>query len=360
MMIRTALHRKNYLTPGHPTAFSGITNVQKFNNLSRRKTDEILSTINSYTLHREYKKPRTTNPYYVYFLREHIQVDLIDFRALSKFNGGVNYIICAIDLFSRKLFVRTLKTKGGIETCLALTQIIDEMGGQIKKILCDRGSELKNQHVKRMLQNKGIKLLFPSSPIKAGVVERVNRSLQNLIYKCMTENETRKYVDKLTGLVQTYNARIHRKIKMSPDDAELDVNELAVRDAHNIHYTNVLHKKKKPKYKINDVVRIKLLGNKFQRGYEEQFSRETFKVVEVKINMPIPMYILQSLNSDEIISGGFYSNELQKIKTDIFKVEKVLKRRIRKGVPQIYVKWLDYDNRHNSWTDEANVTDIYN
>ena len=43
----------NYKTPGHPIAFGGINNIYKYYNrlLSQQKIKDILSSIESYTLH---------------------------------------------------------------------------------------------------------------------------------------------------------------------------------------------------------------------------------------------------------------------------------------------------------------------
>ena len=71
--------------------------------------------------------------------------------------------------------------------------------------------------------------------------------------------------------------------------------------------------------------------------------------------MPIPTYQVKSCDTGEIIQGSFYSNELQKVAGAIFKVEKVLKRRIVKGRWQLYVKWLDFGVHHNSWINEEDI-----
>ena len=45
------------------------------------------------------------------------------------------------------------------------------------------------------------------------------------------------------------------------------------------------------------------------------------------------------------IKGSFYKEELLK-NPDVYLIEKILKRRGN----QIYVKWLGFDKKHNSWT----------
>ena len=69
-----------------------------------------------------------------------------------------------------------------------------------------------------------------------------------------------------------------------------------------------------------------------------------------------PYYKIEDLNGEEI-TGIFYQEELQKIdKTDnIFKIERIIKKRsTRKGV-QYLVKWLDFPESFNSWVDKKDL-----
>ena len=50
------------------------------------------------------------------------------------------------------------------------------------------------------------------------------------------------------------------------------------------------------------------------------------------------------------------------MKGDVFKVERVLDRRRKRGRGgkyQILVKWLGWDDTHNEWIDEDQVVDQY-
>lgn len=60
------------------------------------------------------------------------------------------------------------------------------------------------------------------------------------------------------------------------------------------------------------------------------------------------------LNED--ITGSFYQSELQRvtIKDDkLWKVEKIIRKRKRKGVQQYYVKYKGWPNKFNQW-----ITDL--
>ena len=68
------------------------------------------------------------------------------------------------------------------------------------------------------------------------------------------------------------------------------------------------------------------------------------------------MYVLSDYSGNEIIKGRFYQNELVKVSGDIFRVEKVIKRRRYRGKNQLFVKWKGFNESYNSWIDADQVT----
>jgi transposase InsO family protein len=356
---------EQYIKPSHPIAFSSPRTIRGFYKqnvneiLPVKSVDEALSGVDSYTLHREYKKPKERNPFFIYSLREQIQADLIDVRQLAKHNDGVTFILTAIDCFSKRAWIEPMENKTAKTSLRVIEKVVASMMPKPKAILFDRGSEFKNVQVRKYLEEEGIKLIHPNSEMKAAIIERFNRSIQDLIYRYMTENETFRYIDMLQDLSKTYNNRGHRTLKyLTPMDAEKTENKGKVLDALNEHYTRIVLLNKKVKYEVGQTVRVKALPSRFDRGYHERFNREHFKIINVTTRMPIAMYTLQSLNNNEIIKGNFYSNELQPIKGDIYKMT-VLKSRRRRGKLQHFVKWRDFDDSHNEWLDAENVTASY-
>ena len=71
------------------------------------------------------------------------------------------------------------------------------------------------------------------------------------------------------------------------------------------------------------------------------------------------MYKIVDYDS-EPVEGSFYDRELQRIaKTDeVFKIEKILRTRKRRGGKKYFVKWRGYPSKFNSWVNEADVTDV--
>lgn len=352
---------QNYTTPAHPTAFSGIGNVGKYYRLGPERTRHLLSRVYSYPIHRSYRRPKVRNPYFIYAKRSQLQIDLIDMQALAKQNDNYKYIICIIDTFTRKLWVRAVRSRHAQGVTAAVREILVTMDRLPDSILADRGTEMKNRYFQRMLADLNIRFDHPDSEVKAGSVERVNRSLQSLLYKSMTERESRRYIDVLQPLVETYNSRPHRSLQgMSPDEADLDANQDRVSSIQRERFAKILEERRPPRFRVGDTVRVKInFGNRFARGYEEQFSRELFRIRDINLRMPIPMYFLYSLDEEERIDGGFYGNEitLANIAEDEHRVEKILQqRRNSEGHLEYLVRWRGYGREHDSWIRATDIT----
>ena len=354
---------ERYITPGEEIAFGGRNLVAKNINLTNEKVNrDILSYNYSYGLHRGYRKPKFVNPYFINSPRQQVQCDLIDIKRLKHDNDSVQYLLVCIDIFSRFCWVQTMKNKTALACKEALKNVLEEMDPLFPAIIAvDRGLEFENVPVRQLLRNKNIKMIHPTSPTsKAAYAERMNQTLQNLIYKYLTEKQTNRYVNVLQDLVHTYNNRPHRSLNFkTPTYAERDVNIPTIRSILWENRGKVIKKgrKMKPKFQVGDRVRIKKEQRVFDRGYNERFTTEYFEVTAVKHRLPIPTYTLKSLDDGEVIVGNFYANELQLIRGDVWKVEKVIKRRKRGRINEVFVKWLGFGDQHNSW---VNANDIQN
>ena len=73
-------------------------------------------------------------------------VDVADMQLISKYNKGIRYILCAIDLFSKYAFVVPLKDKKGMSIVNAFQSILDSSKRKPNKIWVDKDSEFYNTH----------------------------------------------------------------------------------------------------------------------------------------------------------------------------------------------------------------------
>ena len=199
----------------------------------------------------------------------------------------------------------------------------------------------------KFFENNNVKIYYTFSNLKAVFIERFNRSLRELMMKEFVKNNNTIWYDILENLIKTYNDRYHHTIKMKPIDKS---NEKHIKDTvYNYNIINI-----KPKYKINDLVRISLKRRQLfdKPSGNIKWSEELFKIYKINISNVIT-YEIKDLN-DEVVKGIFYEKELQKTKntTGEYIIEKILKT---KG-NQIYVKWRGYSKNFNSWIDKNTIT----
>ena len=112
-------------------------------------------------------------------------VDLADMQSLSKYNKGIKYLLCAIDLFSKYAWVVPLKDKRGISIVNAFQKIISK-GRKQNKIWVDHGREFYSKLFKRFLKINAIEMYSTYNKGKSVVTERFIRTLKNKIFKDMT------------------------------------------------------------------------------------------------------------------------------------------------------------------------------
>ena len=257
-------------------------------------------------------------------------------QLLSKFNKGFRFFLSVVNIFNKYAWVILLKDKKGISIVNAFQKILDDSKRQPNKIWVDKGSEFYNNTFKKWLQDNDVVMYSTNNEGKSVIAERFIRTLKNKIYKYMTSISKNMYIDKLDDIVKEYNNTYHTSIKMKPVD---------VKDNTYIDFKKEVNDKD-PKFKVGDHVRISKYKNIFAKGYMPNWSEEIFVTKKIKNTVPWT-HVINDLNDEENI-GTFYENELQGTKQNVFRIEKVIKRKGEK----LYVKWKGYDNSFNSWIDK--------
>lgn len=342
---------QQYISGVEPFSFGGRSSVLRHHRgTPAARVLRPLDEIYSYTTHRQAKRPRKTNPVYVREKRRLLQSDLLELkREWWGDNDGVKHLLMVMDSFTRWLWVRPLRRKSAATVTAAMGEILQEMGTLHPKcqLLADRGTEYINADMRRLLARHSIQLIHPTSLGHAPHVERANLSLQRLIYMQMAESGESRFLPKLDNLVHIMNHRYHRIIRMTPAEAEEARNRTRLLHALELYYATV--KSKPPRFKVGEQVRIQRDKGKFGRGYDQIFTDEVFRVTKVHTKLPIPQYSLENWDQNEAIQGRFYAEELQRVRGDVFKVDKVIRTRRRKGQSESLVKWRGYPDSANSW-----------
>ena len=112
--------------------------------------------------------------------------DLPDMQLISKFNKGIRFLFCVIDIYSKYAWAIPLKNKKGITITNAFQKKLKESNCKPNKIWVDKDSEFYNRSMKSRLEKNSIKMYSTHNEGKSVVAQRFIRTLKNKICKDMT------------------------------------------------------------------------------------------------------------------------------------------------------------------------------
>ena len=328
----------------------GLHNIRKF-----------LHKQDAYSLHKPVRRR---------FRRNHIiaagkddlwMCDLIDMVKFEKWNDGNKYILLMIDVFSKFVWLPSLKIKSGPCVPMAFQDIFEASNRTPSRLLSDKGQEFNAKVVQTLMEKRDIMYFPTQNETKASVSERAIKTIKTKLYRYFNYKDEYSYLPILQSIAYSYNHTYHRTIGMTPASVKDDNEEearLPTYFAQNPRSNKPNIKLRPFKYKINDYVRISHLKTVFTRAYDETYSGDVFRIYKRYHRGALPIYRLQDLQQEEI-KGTFYESELQKIDYDLaqpFKIDKITKTRGKGKAKQHFVQWKYYPKKFNSW---IKATDLY-
>jgi len=274
--------------------------------------------------------------------------DLVEMQEWSRQNKGYRYMLNAVDVHSKFAWSIKLLDKKGKTVLEAFKQIVKTSGRKPRHIWVDEGKEFYNKDMDAWIKENNITRYSTHGEHKSAVVERFNRTLKTIMWKRFTAENTRNWIGMLDKLLFQYNNTIHSTIKMTPTEASQG----------KLMYNPVPYSAlSKPKFKVGDQVRISRIKGIFEKGYLPNWSEALYTIHEVKRTSPIT-YLLKDMNG-EIVTGGFYTEELQKSGQEVFRIEKVVRKKKINGVEHGLVKWLGYNKNFNEWKPMSEIVKIH-
>ena len=272
-------------------------------------------------------------------------------QKFKKDNGGNNYILTCIDVFSKMGYARPIKNKTSTSIIPAFESIFKN-SGLPKKIQTDKGSEFLNKAVQQFfIKNRIRHFTTENESIKASICERWNKTLLGRLYRFFTFRKTRRNIDVLPKIVSSYNRSYHQSIKRRPIDVSVDNEE----DVWQALYSSKPPNKKPSTLKPGDLVRISKAKKVFRKGYLPTWSEELFTIDRVLQTKPVTFTIKD--DSKKNILGSFYEPELQKVgDKKNFEIERIIRQKKNSsGRWEVLVKWSGYLESFNSWIFKSTI-----
>ena len=304
----------------------------------------------AYELHKPSRKRFQTRRTVTTFKDDLWQADLVQMDKLSRYNQGFKYYLAVIDTFSKFGYAVPLKTKNMTEVTEAFKKILTQSSRSPKNLQTDQGLEFFNKTFRRLTDEHNINHYHTYTDKKAAIVERWNRTIKSDLYRKFTELNTLNWIDILQRVVEDYNTKKHSTIGMAPNKVN-ESNSHLVRQRLAVSKTSIA----KPKFKIDDWVRISKYKNIFEKGYIMNWTEELYQVVKVKNTVPKTYQLRDELGSP--VLGSFYELEMQKTKIpDYFRIEKILQKKTNKdGSVQLKVTKKGHDKKKFYWIPMTNT-----
>ena len=284
-------------------------------------------------------------------------IDLADLALLGKSNAGTKYFLLVVDVFSRYVWVRPLKSKYAKDVINALDSILSQ-GQQPKTVRSDGGREFQNRAVRSFLNERGVHLFRTYNETQANYAERAIKMLKSKLYRYLISRNTLSYLGVLQDLVTSYNNTVHSSKGRPPSGVDNDTEDEVRLDQYMLRRKpHISRLKQHVRLKLGDRVRISYRREAFDREYGQRWSGEIFTITASRKRDGIPIYRVTDWNGAPI-QGTFYQQQLQKVDVSdgkSFKIERIIKRRRLKGKTQLYVKWLHWPKSFNQW---VNLEDI--
>ena len=286
--------------------------------LKKKQVYDFIQGQKTYTKHQQYRGVKKYRKVYAKRARYLIQMDLLDFRKHVNENNGYNYILCAIDAFTKKLWTFPLKRKSADEVHREIFFFL--MRERPEKIQTDQGTEFINATLgeteRRM--DPPIKHYHTWSIKKASIVERVQRTLRNRLGKIWEKNGNHRWIDVIANITESYNNSVHRSIGMKPNDVGPQHHQLIYDrlypDPSPAQALKLAKEAQKltSHFRVGDYVRMLEYRTLFRKESDQAWSSRVFRIRRIIMSTPVTFQI-EDLYGDPI-KGGFYSRQLIKVK----------------------------------------------
>ena len=217
-------------------------------------------------IRKKYRHIKAPRPFYS------VQCDLAFWDRHAKQNSGVIGLLVVIDVFSRYLWVKKIYNKGALH--VGLRSVIERMKSEFDQtpLNMTADNEFATTKLQALAANFDFKWYFSDTGEKyrTGVVERVIRTIRNLIKRYQAQNNTTRYIDVLDDLVENYNNTEHRTINTKPIDAIKTGKIYDKREPNDIGEINTGQK-----VRIQELRKKK---NTFVKGDAPYYSKDVFRI----------------------------------------------------------------------------------
>ena len=346
------MYKQIYYDVRKPGSYGGVDALSR---VSGGTTTNViknwLESQDTYTVHKPIKRKFQRRKVITGGVNQQFQADLVDLQNIKKENNQTAYLLTCIDVFSKYAYVIPLKDKTGKSTVKAFKIIFKQLDQLPFHLQTDSGTEFLNTSLQKYLRTSKVKHFVTwNQDTKSSIVEIFNRTLKRRMFRYFTKHNTRRYIDILPALVNSYNNTYHRSIKMAPSHVSKDNEEVVWQRL----YGQTVEKEPKP-FSVGTRVRISKAKGLFEKGYLPNWTEELFTISEV-LHRTSPVTYKVKDDAGEVLRGTFYYSELQRVgEKEVYRIANILKTRTVKGQKQYLIQWSGYPRSFDSWVSADDV-----
>ena len=322
--------RKKYYDERSPENFASLQVLKRA--FPKLADNEIADFLMGQRAHTEFARPQKISRRMIVKkgVYETCQSDLSDYQAFKPYNGSFSYLFVCICIFSKKLFLTPIKTKGKNDMLAAFSRFFAQVPAKytVKHMHTDQGQEYMSckDELERLY---GVNLYYTKSksPHKAALAERAIGLVDKKIYKLMEIESNLKWTKYVDAVQSSFNHSWHKGLPKDATPNKVVANRKLARLTKEIYSQDVaIHNKKVEiankrrrkrgveEIRVGDSVRLIRDKKTFTKGYVPTFSKEIYKISRVKETTP-RMFFVGTGNR------GYYRQQVIKVTSEDDKSE---------------------------------------
>jgi hypothetical protein len=210
------------------------------------------------------------------------QMDIYDLSKYKNSNKGFKYVFALVDIFSRKAFIRPMKSKNTDDVIASLEDIIIKDKYKPSSIISDTDKAFISNGTQQLFKKYDIlhnTVIARDDHRSLGIIDRFALTLKTILNKLFLINKNSKWIDEISSIVDRYNNTPHSSLDdLTPNEGTHPDNQYNISV---INSNKMNNKNTKPLFIDGDIVRIRI-NKTFRKGTEPRYSNEIYIVNSVQ------------------------------------------------------------------------------
>jgi transposase InsO family protein len=217
------------------------------------------------------------------------QMDIFDLSKYMKQNKNYRYILCCIDVFTRKAFCEPMLYKDSEAVTKAFARLLAFNKVQPRSIISDNDAAFQTLIFQKLLELKEIAINYNAlhDHHVLGIIDNFARRLKTILTTTFLKEGNTQWLDRLQRILDIYNQSQHSGINdIAPDDASKPKNK---EEILKLNMDKQLHNKTVSDLELGDKVRKTMLkgGHEIIKGTDPRWTDEVFMVKQIHGNTVI-------------------------------------------------------------------------